>query len=68
VIAKSKAEKFPLNVKSGSSVVKIYRDRKPSGDYYRVVYYLGGKRHRLSFGDLDAAKTEATEGGPIGSR
>jgi integrase len=59
VIAKSKAEKFPLNVKNGSSVVKIYRDRKPSRDYYRVVYYLGGKRHRLSLGDLDAAKTEA---------
>lgn len=54
-----KAEKFPLSVKSGSSVVKIYRDRKPSGNYYRVVYYLGGKRLRLSLGDLNAAKTEA---------
>jgi hypothetical protein len=40
----AKAEAFPLAVKAGSTAVKIYRDRKPSGDYYRVVYYLGGKR------------------------
>ena len=39
--------------------MKIYRDRKPSGDYYRVVYYLGGKRHRLNFTTLDEARTEA---------
>ena len=58
--SKTKAEKqFPLTVKAGSTVVKIYRDRKRSGDYFRLVYYLGGKRHRLSFNSLDAAKTEA---------
>lgn len=56
---KKKSEKFPLTVKAGSSTVKIYRDRKPSGDYFRVVYHLGGKRHRLNFRDLDAARTEA---------
>ena len=54
-----KKEKFPLTVKSGSSVVKIYRDPRPSGDYYRVVFHLGGKRHRLIFRDLDKAKNEA---------
>jgi hypothetical protein len=40
-------------------MVKIYRDPKPSGEYFRVVYHLGGKRHRLNFRDLDSAKNEA---------
>ena len=57
---KTKSEKeFPLAVKAGSTVVKIYRDRKPSGDYFRLVYYLGGKRHRLNFRCLEDARTEA---------
>jgi hypothetical protein len=55
-----KKEKFPLAIKAGSSVVKIYRDPRPSGDYYRVAFYLGGKRQRLIFRDLDRAKNEAT--------
>jgi integrase len=42
---KTKAGKFPLAVKVGSAVVKVYREVKPSGTYYRVGYYLGGKRH-----------------------
>ena len=56
--SKTKSE-FPLTVRAGSTALKIYRDRKPSGDYFRLVYYLGGKRHRLNFKSLDAAKTEA---------
>ncbi len=52
-------KKFPLTVRAGSIVLKIYRDRKRSGDYFRLVYYLGGKRHRLNFNSLDAAKREA---------
>ena len=52
-------ESFPLVIRAGSSVVKIYRDRKRAGDYYRVVFHLGGKRHRLNFRDLEHAKTEA---------
>ena len=51
--------KFPITVKAGSSAVKIYRDRKPSGDYFRLVYYLGGRRQRLHFHSLDDARTEA---------
>ena len=54
-----RTESFPLVIRAGSSVVKIYRDRKPSRDYYRVVFHLGGKRQRLNFRDLDSAKTEA---------
>jgi integrase len=49
----------PIRVKAGSCVVKIYRDRKPSGDYFRLVYYFGGKRHRLNFRSLDDARKEA---------
>ncbi len=57
---KKQPEKFPLTVKSGSSAVKIYRDVRAGGrTYFRVIYYLGGKRHRLVFNDLDAAKNEA---------
>jgi integrase len=60
----TKRVRWPIEVKRGSSVVKIYRDRKPAGTYYRVVYYLpdqDGKnhRHRLNFHDLEAATNEA---------
>ena len=51
--------RFPIVVKRGSSTVKIYRDRKPTGTYFRVVYHIGGKRHRLHFNDLEEATSEA---------
>jgi integrase len=51
--------RFPIVVKRGSSVVKIYRDRKPTGTYYRVAYHIGGKRHRLHFNHLENAIEEA---------
>jgi integrase len=54
-----KRVRFPIEVKRGSSTVKIYRDRKPEGTYYRVTYYLGGKRYRLNFSDLQEATKEA---------
>jgi integrase len=54
-----KRVRFPIVVKRGSCAVKIYRDRKPEGTYYRVAYHLGGKRHRLNFNDLQAATNEA---------
>src|SRR5260370_8113141 len=56
---KTKRDRFPLIVKRGSCSVKIYRDRKPTGTYYRVCYHIGGKRERLNFSDLDKAKLEA---------
>ena len=56
---KAKRQRFPIVVKRGSCTVKIYRDRKPSGTYFRVAYQVGGKRHRLNFSDLDKAKLEA---------
>jgi integrase len=67
-----KRVRFPIVVKRGSSTVKIYRDRKPEGIYYRVVYYTRethkredgnektiSKRHRLNFSDLQEAKNQA---------
>ena len=51
--------RFPIVVKRGSSVVKIYRDRKPTGTYYRVAYHIGGKRHRPNFSDIEKATSEA---------
>jgi integrase len=56
---KAKRDRFPIIVKRGSCAVKIYRDRKPTGTYYRVCYHIGGKRERLNFSDLDRAKLEA---------
>lgn len=56
----TKREKFPLSISKGSATVKIYRDRtKASGTYYRVCYYMGSKRQRLSCATLDEAKAEA---------
>jgi integrase len=55
----AKRHRFPLIVKRGSSTVKIYRDQKPSGTYYRVAYHIGGKRHRLNLNDLNKAILEA---------
>jgi integrase len=51
--------RFPITIKRGSCTVKIYRDKKKRGTYFRVAYQLGGKRHRLNFSDLDRAKAEA---------
>jgi integrase len=56
---KAKRHRFPIVVKRGSSVVKIYRDRKPTGTYYRVAYHIGGRRHRPHFNDLEKAIAEA---------
>jgi integrase len=55
----TKKPKFPMIVKRGSSAVKIYRDQKPQGVYFRLAYHLGGKRHRLHFRDLQTATNEA---------
>src|SRR5260370_18382882 len=56
---KAKRRRFPIVIKRGSSVVKIYRDRKLTGTYYRVAYHIGGKRHRLHHNDLEKAIAEA---------
>ena len=55
----TKRDRFPITIKRGSCAAKIYRDRKPTGTYYRVAYHIGGKRYRLNFADLGQAKAEA---------
>ncbi|HEU5246723.1 MAG TPA: hypothetical protein VFU09_06505, partial [Candidatus Udaeobacter sp.] len=67
-----KRVRFPIVKKRGSSEAKIYRDCKPGGTYYRVVYYTRetekgedgkektiSKRHRLNFSDLQEAENVA---------
>jgi len=54
-----KRDRFPITVKRGSCAAKIYRDRKPTGTYYRVAYHIGGRRYRLNFTNLGQAKAEA---------
>lgn len=56
---KPKSEKFPISIRRGSAIVKIYREEKPSGAYFRVSFYMGGKRCGLNFHDLGVAKAEA---------
>ena len=56
---KAKRRRFPIVIRRGSCAVKIYRDRKPTGTYYRVAYHIGGKRHRLHHNDLEKAIAEA---------
>jgi integrase len=57
---RTRAEKFPLTVKSGSSSVKIYQDKSKGTPYYTVAFYLGGKRKKLNFCDIQTAKREAS--------
>ena len=48
--------KFPIEVKSGSSVVKIYANKRSDGrEIFQVGWYLGGRRLK-QFNDLRAAK------------
>ena len=56
---KTKRRTFPEVIKAGSCTVIIYEEVKPSGTYYRLAYYLGGKRQRPTFSDYDVAKAEA---------
>jgi len=46
-------------VKRGHTIVKIYRTPTKGCDSYTVVHYVGEKRHRKTFADLELAVTEA---------
>jgi len=46
-------------VKRGHTIVKIYRTPSHGCDAFTVVYYLGEKRFRKTFGDLNLAVQEA---------
>ena len=51
--------KFPVTVKRGHTVVKIYRTPSRGCEAFTVSYYLGEKRQRVTFSDLGLAMTEA---------
>ena len=51
-------KEFPIGIKAGSSAVRIYKETKANGEYYRVCYSAGGRRERLTFSSLEEAKTE----------
>lgn len=51
--------KFPITVKRGHTVVKIYSTPSRNCDAFTVVHYLGTKRQRKTFADLGLATTEA---------
>jgi len=51
--------KFPITVKRGHTVVKIYLTPSRGCEAFTVSYYLGDKRQRVTFSDLGLAKTEA---------
>ena len=52
--------KFPIRVKNGSVVIKIYRTPSHGCDSFTVVYYQGGRRQRRTFPTLQQAQDEAT--------
>ena len=51
--------KFPMVVKRGHTTVKIYLTPTKGCESFTVVHYLGEKRQRKTFADLEAAVTEA---------
>ncbi len=58
-IPREKKESWPLKIKSGSIVVKVYRTPSGGYDLFTVSYHEGGRRVRKYFSDFSEAKTEA---------
>ena len=48
-----------MMVRRGNTIVKIYRTPTKGCDSYTVVHYLGDKRQRKTFANLELAVTEA---------
>ena len=51
--------KFPMIVKRGHTIVKVYKTPSNKCDQFTVVHYLGTERQRKTFSDLGLAITEA---------
>lgn len=55
-----RSERFPLPIRCGNVVVKVYRVRAANGyTFFQVADHTEGKRKLRSFGKLDDAKREA---------
>ena len=55
----AKKESFPIAIKSGSAVVKIYSTPTKGCHSFTLSYWIGKKRMRPTFSDLEKAKAEA---------
>jgi integrase len=58
-IESTRAEKFPITVKKGHALVKIYRVKNRDALAYCVSYVTSTGRQRRNFVDLDLARREA---------
>jgi integrase len=56
---KTTGHNFPITLKRGSAIVKLYRHRDKGYHVYTLVYYLHGDRKRPTFASLDDARDEA---------
>jgi integrase len=52
-------EKFPVQVKKGNSIVRIYRHENDGYPEFKLAYYLSGKRKFETFSDFARAKKRA---------
>jgi predicted metalloprotease len=50
---------FPMEVQSGSVIVKIYKVENKGRDSFTVSYFADGKRKLKMFADFDEAHAEA---------
>ena len=50
---------FPMEIKQGSVVVKIYRVENKGRDSFTVSFHADGKRRLKMFADFDEALAEA---------
>jgi integrase len=53
--------KFPITIKVGNTIVKIYSWKGPRYHQFKVAYRADGGRKRETFGSLAKAKTRANE-------
>ena len=51
--------KFPIVVRRGHTIVKIYKTPSHGHKSYTVVHYVGTERRRKAFADLGLAQVEA---------
>ena len=54
-----KSTRFPITIKRGSVVVKIYCTPTHGCERFTLSYYHDGQRKRPSFGSLENARLEA---------
>lgn len=54
-------DSFPVTVKSGNSIVKIYRHENGKYVEFKVAFYLDGKRKMETFADYGKAKKRADD-------